>query len=99
VTHRVVEVSNDSWALSFRTAGDSNANPDGNAVLAENVVGKVWFHVPFLGYLSSFVTTRLGFILLIVVPGMFIISLEVRTIIAELRSMRKVACAAGKAGQ
>jgi len=99
VTHRVVEVSNDSGALSFHTAGDSNAKPDGNDVLAENVVGKVWFHVPFLGYLSSFVTTKLGFILLIVVPGLFIISLEVRTIIAELRLMRKVACAAGKAGQ
>lgn len=99
VTHRVVEVSNDSGALSFRTAGDSNANPDGNVVLAENVVGKVWFHVPFLGYFSSFVTTKLGFILLIVVPGIFIISLEVRTIIAELRSMRKVTCTAGEAGQ
>jgi signal peptidase len=98
-THRVVEVSNDSGALSFHTAGDSNTKPDGNVVLAENVVGKVWFHVSFLGYLSSFVTTKLGFILLIVVPGMFIISLEVRTIIAELRLMRKVACAAGKAGQ
>jgi len=92
VTHRVVEVSNDSGALSFRTAGDANANPDANAVLAENVVGKVWFHVPFLGYLSFFVTTKLGFILLIVVPGTFIISLEVRNIIAELRSMRKVTC-------
>jgi signal peptidase len=88
----VVEVSNGSGALSFRTAGDSNANPDGSVVLAENVVGKVWFHVPFLGYLSSFVTTKLGFILLIVLPGILIISLEVRNIIAELRSMRKVTC-------
>ncbi|OGN91790.1 MAG: signal peptidase I [Chloroflexi bacterium RBG_13_50_10] len=91
-THRVVEVSNSSGALSFRTAGDSNAKSDGNVVLAENVVGNVWFHMPFLGYLSSFVKTKLGFILLIVVPGIFIISLEVRNIIAELRSMRKVAC-------
>jgi signal peptidase len=88
VTHRVVEVSNDGGALSFRTAGDSNANPDGNAVLAENVVGKVWFHMPSVGYLSSFVTTKVGFILLILLPGIFIISLEVRNIIAELRSMR-----------
>jgi signal peptidase len=91
VTHRVVEVSNDSGALSFRTSGDANANPDANVVLAENVVGKVWFHVPFLGYLSFFATTKLGFILLIVVPGTFIITLEVRNIIAELRSMRKAA--------
>ena len=99
VTHRVVEVSNGSGAISFRTAGDSNANPDGNAVLAENVVGKVWFHMPFVGYLSSLVTTKLGFIFLIVVPGIFIISLEVRTIIAELRLMRKVTRTAGEVGQ
>jgi signal peptidase len=92
VTHRVVEVSNGSGALSFRTAGDNNANPDGTAVLAENVVGKVRFHVPLLGYLSSFVTTKLGFILLIMVPGILIISLEVRNIIAELRLMRKETC-------
>jgi signal peptidase len=92
VTHRVVEVSNDSGVLSFRTAGDSNANPDGSAVVAENIVGKVWFHVPFLGYLSPFVTTKLGFILLIILPGILIISLEVRNIIAELKSMRKVTC-------
>jgi signal peptidase len=92
VTHRVVEVSNGSGALSFHTAGDSNANPDGNVVLAENVVGKVWFHVPFLGYLSSFVTTKLGFVLLILLPGIFIISMEVRNIIIEIRSMRELTC-------
>ena len=92
VTHRVVEVSNGSGALSFRTAGDNNANSDGSAVFAENVIGKVWFHVPLLGYLSSFVTTKLGYILLIIVPGIFIISLEVRNIIAEIRLMRKETC-------
>jgi signal peptidase len=92
VTHRVVEVSNGSETLSFRTAGDNNANPDGSAVLAENVIGKVWFYVPLLGYLSSFVTTKLGFILLIIVPGIFIIALEVRNIIVELRLMRKETC-------
>jgi len=91
VTHRVVVVSNDNGALSFRTAGDANANPDANAVLAENVVERVWFHVPFLGYLSFFVTTKLGFILLIVLPGIFIISLEIRDIVAELKLMRKTA--------
>jgi len=96
VTHRVVEVSNDSGALSFRTAGDANASPDANAVLAENVIGKMWFHMPFLGYLSSLVTTKLGFILLIVVPGTFIISLEGRNVIAELRLMRKVTCTANR---
>jgi signal peptidase len=90
VTHRVIEVSNKDGALSFRTAGDSNTNPDGNAVPAQNVVGRVWFHLPVLGYLSSFVITKLGFVLLVLLPGILIDVMEVRNIIAEIRSMRKV---------
>jgi signal peptidase len=99
VTHRVVEVANGSGPLSFRTAGDANDNPDVNAVPAENVLGRAWFHVPFLGYLSSFVTTKLGFILLILIPGIFIISLEIRNIIVEVRPMRRVNCTVGGASQ
>jgi hypothetical protein len=55
--------------------------------------------VPFLGYLSSFVTTKLGFILLILIPGIFIISLEIRNIIVEVRPMRRVNCTVGGASQ
>jgi signal peptidase len=90
VTHRVVEVSIEDGALSFHTAGDSNTNPDGNAVPAQNVVGSVWFYVPFLGYLSSFIITKLGFVLLVLLPGILVDVMEVRNIIAEIRSMRKV---------
>jgi len=90
VAHRVIEALNDNGAISFRTAGDSNAAPDGSAVPAENVIGRIWFHLPFLGYLSTLVRTELGFILLVCVPGIIIVSLEVRNIITELRSMEQL---------
>lgn len=88
VTHRVVEVMADYNALSFRTAGDANEGPDNRVVSQEDIIGKVWFHVPGLGYLSSFVSTRMGFIWLMAVPALCIILLEIRSIIIELRSMR-----------
>jgi len=88
ITHRVVEVMADYNALSFRTAGDANEGPDNQVVSQEDVIGKVWFHVPGLGYLSSFVSTRMGFIWLMAMPALFIILLEIRSIIIELRSMR-----------
>lgn len=89
VVHRVVEVINGSNSISFRTAGDDNTTPDGSAVLAENIVGQGCFHLPFLGYISDFVRTKLGCILFIGVPAIFIISLETKNIITELRLMKK----------
>ena len=89
VTHRVYEVLPNDGLPMFRTAGDANAAPDGNAVPAENVIGKVWFHLPFLGFFSSFVRSSLGFLLFICLPALVITSLEARNIIIELRAMRK----------
>ena len=88
VTHRVVEVMSDGSTLSFRTAGDANEGPDNQVVSQEDIVGKVWFHVPGLGYLSSFVSTRVGFLWLMAVPALCIILMEIRNVVIELRSIR-----------
>ena len=96
VVHRVVEVIDGNASMSFRTAGDANTSPDTALVPAGNIVGKMFFHIPFLGYLSDFVRTRLGYLLLVVLPAILIISLEIRNIIRELRLM-KTPVADGKA--
>ncbi len=88
VVHRVIEVITGNPSVCVRTAGDANTSPDSNPVLAENIVGKVFSHIPFLGYLSDFVRTKLGYFLLVVLPAIFIISLEIRNIIKELQSMK-----------
>lgn len=88
VTHRVIEIMDGGGIQNFRTAGDANEGPDNQIVGQEDIIGKVWFHVPGLGYLSSFVSTRMGFIWLMAVPALCIILMEIRSIIIELRSMR-----------
>lgn len=79
-THRVVEVVSGGGEPSFITKGDANEDPDPLPVAATNVVGRVVFDVPYLGYVAAFVKTRLGFSLTIILPGLAIIGLELRKI-------------------
>ena len=51
IMHRVVEISQESPA-SFITKGDANDQPDSEPVLAANVVGKVIFTIPQIGWAS-----------------------------------------------
>ena len=53
VIHRIVACTQDkTGGLAFITQGDSNNTPDADPVLPEQVLGKVVFNIPKLGYLS-----------------------------------------------
>ncbi len=79
ISHRVVGVQRNS-PLSFQTKGDANDDPDPLLVPAQNVVGKIYFHVPFLGYATQFLKTPPGFLMALVVPGLAIIVADIRNI-------------------
>ena len=92
VAHRAVEkVSGDS--LGFRTKGDANEEADSYIVTAKDVVGKVFWHIPRLGYMidafRQFSRTPLGLVLLTGVPGMIIVASELMNI-RSLRDPRKM---------
>ncbi len=89
IVHRVVEVITDNGLVSFRTAGDGNSIADGYMVPTNNIVGRVWFHLPFLGYFAYFVKTVPGFILVVGIPAILIVSLEVRNIITIINVNKK----------
>lgn len=57
-THRIIEViedEKDPTMRCFRTKGDANDDPDGNLVLPREIVGKVIFSIPLLGYVAAYV--------------------------------------------
>jgi len=67
VTHRIYEVVIDPENpehIQFRTKGDANKDPDqsGDAGLIQpnNVIGKVAFGIPVLGYIAVFMQTSAG---------------------------------------
>lgn len=57
VTHRVVATSYAAkGAVTFRTRGDNNATIDSDPVQPAQVRGTVWYSVPYVGHLNSWVT-------------------------------------------
>jgi signal peptidase I len=83
-SHRVVAIEKGPTG-GFQTKGDANEDVDPFIVPGEKVVGVVCFHLPYLGYLASFMKTRIGLLLTICVPGVLIIVREVVNIWRVIR--------------
>ena len=54
ITHRVVSVSRSTnGGIAFITKGDNNADPDPAPVTAPQVMGRVWYSLPWIGTLNT----------------------------------------------
>jgi len=67
VTHRIIEAKNSNQ--EFQTKGDANRTGDDAVVSLGQIIGKVVFVIPKIGYLVSFTKTLMGLVLLVLVPA------------------------------
>jgi signal peptidase len=89
-TQRLHEVKIDHKKQTFYvTKGDANDAPDGELVLKANVVGKVQFSFPYLGYLVAFIKTLPGLIIFVVIPATIIIYEEISKIKDEIKKIQR----------
>lgn len=88
ITHRVVDVVREDGQLYFRTKGDANEEPDQQLVPAEDVIGRVGFHIPYIGYVINFGSTDAGLVALVIVPSALLIANEVWTFVKAIESNR-----------
>lgn len=72
VTHRITQVNNNS----FITKGDANPVVDQNTLHNSDILGKVFFTIPKIGYFIMFVKSLPGLIILIIIPSTLIIYQE-----------------------
>lgn len=54
IVHRVQEIYDEGDNVFFITKGDANDNSDSEPVLSENVMGKVVFNLPKIGWIPIF---------------------------------------------
>jgi signal peptidase len=87
-THRIVEVGEDNGVEFYTTKGDANKGPDFKRVYKNEVIGEVLLDVPFVGYVLAAAKTPLGLIFLIGIPGVWLISDEIRKIIKETKKIK-----------
>lgn len=73
VTHRIVKETNEAGKKAFITKGDANRSIDNDVVEPAQVLGKVVFIVPKLGFLATFVRTPIGIAVMIMIPGFLIV--------------------------
>ena len=79
VTHRIIEVYTDpaTGEYTFKTKGDNNNVEDSALVYDYNILGKVILKIPKLGYLQEFLATRGGWIIVILIPCLAVVSYDI----------------------
>ncbi len=89
VTHRIQEIKPGSdGSYEFVTKGDANNAEDFALAQDYNVLGKVIFKIPVIGYLQDFLATKGGWIIVILIPCLAVISYDIVKIVKIVR--RKV---------
>lgn len=80
VTHRITEVVKNDSMVFYRTKGDNNDAGDLLPVQAQNVVGiYTGFTVPYVGYAMNVVSSKVGGMLVLVIPGVLLLMYSIVT--------------------
>ena len=85
VTHRIVAIDNGV----IKTAGDANNQAETSLTPTSQILGKVVFVVPWIGFLAGYTKTPQGFILMVIIPATIIIYEELKNITQEIRKHLK----------
>lgn len=88
-THRIYDIKVSGGVPSYITKGDANNAPDAREITKRDVLGKVLFSVPYLGYVVAFAKQPTGFALIIIVPAAVIVFDEIKKIINEVKKRKK----------
>jgi signal peptidase len=92
ITHRVTAINQKGSQTIYTVKGDANDVPDSNPVKKENVIGRVLFTIPWIGYALVWARQPLVFMAIIFIPAIAIIYGEFEKIFAELNKPKIEAC-------
>jgi len=88
VTHRIYDIKVVGGEPLYITKGDANNAPDQREISQREIIGKVLFDIPYLGYVVDFAQKPIGFSLIIIIPGAVIIFDEARKIYNEVKKKK-----------
>ena len=67
-THRIEAIDEVNGVRSFTTKGDNNDIADQHVIADGDIVGKYAFTIPFMGKVMDFLSSSVGFLVVIVLP-------------------------------
>lgn len=93
-THRIIEVNNVNGNISFTTKGDNNDIKDSLQVYPADIIGK-WtdFRIGGFGKVMSFLRTKTGFFICIIIPMVLFFLFELYKLIVVIVEVKRPAAA------
>jgi|GEM_PF-315278 len=88
VTHRIQKVYYVDGKYNYMTKGDKNPLEDEGPAFYENVIGKVVYKLPGLGRIQFFVSSKMGWLMLVIAPALYILIKNVIKLV-QVTKMKK----------
>ena len=88
ITHRVKDIQIVNGEYQYTTQGDNNLTPDLAPALYKNIIGKAVIKIPQLGRVQFFVASKFGWLMVVVLPALYVIIKDVSKLI-RLNKVKK----------
>ncbi|MGB9840454.1 signal peptidase I [Thermovenabulum sp.] len=80
ITHRVTEIIDKDGKRLFETKGDANNVEDSKLVTSDNIIGVMKIKIPYAGYIGRYAKTPIGYLVMILIPGLLLLAGEVTNV-------------------
>ena len=90
VTHRVKDIQIINGEYQYITQGDANTIADFAPALYSNVIGKAKVRLPGLGRIQLFVSSKFGWLVVVVIPALIVIISDIMKLV-RISRIRKSA--------
>jgi signal peptidase len=77
ITHRIAHITSRNTKVMLNTKGDNNGLSDNWQVASDAVIGKVTISLPYIGSFLLFAQSKLGMMLFVFIPAMFILKVQI----------------------
>jgi signal peptidase len=90
-THKIVNIYNNDGMIQYQTQGTNNPEPDKVLLAPGDVIGKYnGTVIPFMGSVMDFLSTQLGFFLVILLPVLLFTIYQIYKLISVVMYNKKV---------
>lgn len=89
ITHRIIEMRVDKGSPLYITKGDANNAQDLREIREPEIIGKVLFSTPYIGYGINAAKKPFGFVALILIPAVIITTDQIKNIWQEIKKRKE----------
>ncbi len=90
ITHRIYDIKISEGKTYYITKGDNNQSVDVGSITRENIVGKMVYKINGLGKIQFFLSSRLGWVLIILIPALCFILYDLNRLNKVFKIKKKI---------